>query len=223
MLAAAKWAAGVRPARDPLVGTGTYGRATQDRLTTSARTVVDWLSLTWQRVDIEKLPKIGPEDYPTRLAALHFQAGIAKLESQNSEAAIIDNKLAVAGGAALAGAALILAALSLFGSAQELGDAEIGLLIAGATALCFAFLNSVRGLWPRTYRDLPSLGDIRRLAATDATDDDVHWSISVSIEQAVGVNERVMKARVATVKLTYSSMMAGAVLVLAAFAAHLGP
>ncbi len=211
--------------------------------------VAEWLVLTWRPVDTETLPDIGPDEYPDRLASLHLETGIAELHSQSSQAAVLDNKLAVAGGATLATGALVLAALSILDSRERaVGDTEFWLISAGIAALVFAFAHSVRGLWPRTYRALPGLLEIRELAAKKTTeedvydeiepqsapahhilaakkttDEDVYWSIAVSVEQAVAANERVMKARVATVKLAYSAMSLGGALILVAFALHFGP
>lgn len=188
------------------------------------RALCKWLVLTWRTVDTETLPEIGPDDYPNRLASLHLETGIAQLHSQSSQAAVLDNKLAVAGGATLATGALVLAALSILDSRERaVGDTEFWLICAGIAALVFAFANSVRGLWPRTYRELPGLLDIRKLAAKETTDEDVYWSIAVSVEQAVAANERVMKARVATVRLTYSAMSFGGAFILVAFTLHFGP
>ncbi len=221
-LAGVRWAATFRPALYPLVRAGRYGPPNPDRLTTAARTLAEWLAFTWRPVDIETLPTFGPQDYPKRLAALHFEAGIAHLDSQHAQATALDSKLAVAGATALAMAALILSALSIFDPLQQaLGGTELLLISAGSAVLFFAFVNSVRGLWPRTYRELPSLSDIRELAATKEIDEDVHWLVAASVEQAVAVNERVMKARVATTKLTYSSMMLGAALIVAGFGPHI--
>ena len=52
-----------------------------------------------------------------------------------------------------------------------LGNLELWLIFGGAALLLFAFASSVRGLWPRTYRELPSLSDIRNLAREETTDE----------------------------------------------------
>ena len=154
------------------------------------------------------------------MAAIHFETGIAALRHQHSQSAVLDSKLAVAGGVALATTALIPSALSTF--SIELTDLtlERWLIIAGAITLLFVFVNSARGLWPRSYRSLPELRDIRELLRADSTNEDALWSVATSVEQAVEVNDRVIGARVATVRLVYSSLILGVTLVVAAFVLH---
>ena len=219
-LGAGRWAAAFRPASYPLVRAGKYGRPAPDRLATSVRTLTEWLMLTWRPVDVETLPEIDPGPYPEWLAAVHFEAGLATLQHQHSQAAVLDSKLAVAGGVALATTALIPSALSVFALDLSEQVLERWLIIAGAVALLLAFVNSVRGLWLRTYRSLPDLRLIRELATKKRTDEDGRWSVATSVEQAAEVNKVVMKARVATVKLTYSSMLLGSAFTVAAFALH---
>ena len=220
-LAGARWAATFRPALYPLVRAGKYGPPNPDRLTTAARTLAEWLALTWRAVDTETLPEITSDDYPERLAALHFEVGVATLKEQHSQAAVLDSKLAVAGGVSLTIAALIPSTQSAFGLDLPGQTVEGWLIIIGAATLLFAFMNSMRGLWPRIYRSLPSLADIRELATGVATDEDARWAITVAVEQAVAANERVMKARLAPLKLAYCSLFVGIVSIILAFAPHL--
>ena len=179
--------------------------------------------LTWQPIDTETLPEIGPADYPDRLASLHFEAGMAALRHQHSQAAVLDSKLAVAGGTALATVALTLSALSTFASPEQtLGDTELWLTIIGTVTLLFGFANSARGLWPRIYRSLPDLPEIRELVRDQGfSEEDARWSIATSVEQAVEINRRVMNARLATARLVYCSLILGIATIVAAFGLHL--
>lgn len=172
------------------------------------------LMLAWRRVD-ETLPETGPA--PDQFGDLQFKAGIAALNGQYAQAASIDSKIAVGGGISLAVIALIPSSLAAIGAA--LSDPSVGhwFILAGALILLFAFVNSVRGLWPRSYRELPDLSRIRELLAKVETDDHALWDIAIPIEQAVIVNERVMKARLATIKIAYSSLIIGFACVLMGF------
>ena len=175
------------------------------------------LVLTWKNVNTDWVRTIDAKDYADRLASVHFETGIAALRHQHSQAAVLDNKLAVAGGVSLAIIALIPSALATF----EIELAELllerWLIIVGGIVLLLAFAHSAKGLWPRSYGALPELRRIRKLARANWTDEDARWSVAASVEQAVEVNERVMLSRVAAVKLTYSLLIAGVVLVGGAF------
>ena len=185
----------------------------------TAAAPVQWAVLSLRRVDIDTLPEIEGE-YPKRLATLYFEAGVAALGEQQSQAAALDAKLAVSSGASITIVALLATSLSNLDNA--LGEWTLGrwLVVAGTAIFLFAFANSVRGLWPRMYRSLPDLPAIRKRAAEDITDEDARWSISVSLEQAVAVNDRVARSRLATVKLSYASIVLGMALVGVAYAPH---
>ena len=207
--AAARSAGTLRLALYPLASVWKYGRSALHRLAQIERTLWSWLRLTWKPVDTEALPAIDPHQYPNRMATLHFEVGLATLSDQHSQSAVLDSKLAVAGGVALTTTALIPPALSAFNLEASEPSVLRWLIVVSALALLFCFANSARGLWPRTYRSLPDLRAIRELLGDDTTEEDARWSVAASLEQAATANERVIAARLATVKLAYSSLILG--------------
>lgn len=173
-----------------------------------------WMKTTWcERVDVETTRSIQPGTYPDRMADLHLEMGLASLSHQHTQAAVFDHKLAVAGILSLAIIALVpVAFASPFSPKMPAGINGIifaVLVIAGLAVLLLASLSSIRGLWPRTYRSLPDLQEVRNQIGEDYKDQDIRWSIAVTLEQAVDVNDRVMKVRAATVKLVYILVVLG--------------
>ena len=173
-----------------------------------------WFVLTWRKVD-DTMPQISP--VPKRFGDLQFKAGLAALNGQYAQIASIDSKIAVGGGISLAVIALIPSGLAAFDMDLSEPNTEHWFILAGAIILLFAFVNSVRGLWPRSHRELPDLSKIRQRLAEVKTDDRAFWDIAIPIEQAVIMNERVVEARLAAVKIAYSSLLLGFALILAGF------
>ena len=172
-----------------------------------------WTKKTWcERVDVETTRCIQPGMYPDRMADLHLELGLARLIHQHTQAAVFDNKLAVAGSLSLAITALVPIAFARSFSPTMLASITGMLVAAGLILLLIASLSSIKGLWPRTYRSLPDLLEVRNQIGEDYTDQDIRWSIAVSLEQAIDVNERVMAVRAATVKLVYILVVLGLIL-----------
>lgn len=166
-----------------------------------------WMRMTWcERVDVETTRRIQPGTYPDRMADLHLEMGLARLSHQHTQAAVFDNKLAVAGGFSLAITALVPIAFASSSSPNMLAgiNSISAIVVTGLAVLLLASLSSIKGLWPRTYRSLPDLQEVREQIGKDYKDQDIRWSIAVSLEQAIDVNERVMKVRATTVKLVYT-------------------